>query len=179
MNIYRNTYEKAILDDAECYYIVCYSAQGRVNGKILIDSADLERCKRYTWHIEKFVNRRLQYGASCFNGKTIRIHRLILNVHDGTVQVDHINHNGLDNRRCNLRLCNNRENNCNKDFRKMRHASKLATGVRQIKGRYFARIMVYKKEIALGGYKTLEEAVAARKRAEEKYFKEFQYVEVR
>lgn len=38
--------------------------------------------------------------------------------------------------------------------------------------------MVHKKEIALGGYATLEEAKAARSQAERKYFGEFKYNEI-
>lgn len=42
-----------------------------------------------------------------------RIHRAILNAPDGTV-VDHINHNGLDNRRKNLRIATYSQNSANR-----------------------------------------------------------------
>ena len=41
------------------------------------------------------------------------MHRRILNAPDG-VQVDHINHNTLDNRRSNLRLCSLAQNQMNR-----------------------------------------------------------------
>lgn len=43
---------------------------------------------------------------------TIRMHRLIMNAPKGMV-VDHINHNTLDNRKENLRICTNAENHWN------------------------------------------------------------------
>lgn len=174
MNRHRNTYETVSIDGVVYYYIVYYSINGIVTGKILIDSDNLELCKSHQWHIEKSNRRDLLYAATNYNGKTLRLHRYIMGVNN-KMQVDHINHNGLDNRIENLRVCNNRENNCNKDFSKMTHANRLATGIRKIKGRYFARIMVNKKEIALGGFATLEEAKLARKEAEIKYFKEYRY----
>jgi HNH endonuclease len=44
---------------------------------------------------------------------TIRLHRLITGAEPGQ-QVDHINHDGLDNRRANLRVCTPHQNNANR-----------------------------------------------------------------
>ena len=53
-----------------------------------------------------------------------RVHRKILGLfpNDG-LEVDHINHNGLDNRRCNLRVCTRQQNQMNK--RAMKGSSKF------------------------------------------------------
>ena len=92
-------------------------------------------------------------------------------------QIDHINHNGLDNRKCNLRICTNAENNRNKRFE--RNPRSGYTGIRYNSktGSYYVRIMVNKKEISLGAYKSIEEAIEARKKGEEKYFGNFKYIE--
>lgn len=174
---YENEYELVQIDGKPCYYIWCFSSKGKTTGRIIIDEQDFSMCRQYRWHIEKYRNRTMQYGAAIVNGKVLRIHRLVMQA-PSQMQVDHINHNGLDNRRCNLRVCSNRDNNCNKDFANCVRASQLGTGIRQINGRYYARIMVYKKEIALGGYATLEEAKSARAQAERKYFGKFKYDEV-
>ena len=77
-------------------------------GKVaIVDEMDYERLNKYKWHAKKDGN--TYYAArksERLNGKqtTIRMHREILSVLPGQ-QIDHINHNGLDNRRANLRLC--------------------------------------------------------------------------
>lgn len=163
---FRNTYR--IIEDV--YYIDCFKKDGSLSGTIIIDSEDLNKVCTYQWHIEKSRDN-IYYGAASYKGKTLRIHRLIL---ETSLQVDHINHNGLDNRKCNLRECTNAENNRNK-----KHSGSLSgyTGIRynQKTGSYYVRIMVNKKEISLGAYKILSEALEARKAGEIKYFKDFRY----
>ena len=163
---YRNTYR--IIDDI-CY-IDCYKKDGSLKGSILIDSEDLNKVCMYQWHIEK-SRENIYYGAASFKGRTIRIHRVLL---ETPLQVDHINHNGLDNRKSNLRACTNAENNRNK-----KHINAISgyTGIRynEKTGSYYVRIMVDKKEISLGSYKFLHDALEARKEGEIKYFKDFRY----
>ena len=43
---------------------------------------------------------------------TIFMHRIIASV-PKDMETDHINHNGIDNRRCNLRVCTNQQNQYN------------------------------------------------------------------
>lgn len=94
-----------------------------------------------------------------------------------STQVDHINHNGLDNRMTNLRPCNNAENNRNKPSYKRPKSGYTGIRYNSKVGSYYVRIMVNKKEISLGAYKTVEEALKARKEGEEKYFGDFRFKE--
>ena len=78
----------------------------------LIDDADEGLVHGYVWHAHPDKN--TVYARAYIRGsfpaeKRVRMHRLILNAPVGQ-QVDHINGNGLDNRRCNLRLCTNTQN---------------------------------------------------------------------
>lgn len=166
---YRNKYR--IIDDI-CY-IDCYNKTGNITGTILIDTDDLEMVSKYQWHIEH-SRKNLSYAQANIEKSTIRIHRLIMNT---TLQVDHINHNGLDNRKSNLRVCTNQENNFNKLHR--RNPKSGYTGIRynEKSQSYYVRIMVNKKEISLGHYKILEDALEARKQGEIRYFGNFRFID--
>lgn len=154
-------------------YIDCFGIKGTLTGTILIDKEDLEKVSTYKWHVEK-SRKTINYAQTSLPGKTLRLHRLIM---QSDLQIDHINHNGLDNRKCNLRTCTNAENNRNK---KTNFNPKSGyTGIRYNEkcNSYYVRIMVNKKKISLGHYKSLEDALAARKAGEIKYFGEYSYKE--
>jgi hypothetical protein len=80
----------------------------------LVDEADYAELARYRWCVSwnvsgKQGHRKTFYAARSEKGRTIRMHRQIMGAARGEV-VDHINHNGLDNRRSNLRVCSQAEN---------------------------------------------------------------------
>ncbi|MNR37576.1 hypothetical protein D3C85_1556080 [compost metagenome] len=87
--------------------------------------------------------------------------------------VDHINRITYDNRRDNLRVCDNKENVRNQSVQK--NSSTGFTGVIYLKNdnRYKAEIKYEGNTIYLGVYKNIEDAIKVRKEAEEKYFGEF------
>ncbi len=85
-------------------------------GKIaLIDDKDFLLVSEYKWRACK--NRDTYYAMAHIrkNGKRtgLSMHRLILNAPE-EMETDHINHNGLDNRRCNLRLVTHQQNHFNR-----------------------------------------------------------------
>ena len=171
MNKYLNQYRF----EGDICYIDCFDVKGNLRGSIIIDKEDYDIMKVHQWHIDN-SRRNLQYAQTTIKSsippKTLRMHRLLM---PDSPQIDHINHNGLDNRKENLRACNNRENNCNKNFQ--RNPKSGYTGIRYNEkvGSYYVRIMVHKKQISLGHYKTLEEALEARRQGEIKYFGNFRY----
>ncbi|MBN2269111.1 MAG: hypothetical protein JXN61_00760 [Sedimentisphaerales bacterium] len=73
----------------------------------LVDAADFDRLNQYTWYT--MVCGRTTYAFRRANGKHIFMHRQIMKTPKGQV-VDHINHNGIDNRRANMRNCYPRHN---------------------------------------------------------------------
>ena len=75
-----------------------------------VDAADYEKLSQYKWHA---LSRGRTVYAICWTGRrTIFMHRMILRPRKGYV-VDHIDGNGLNNRRCNLRVCTRRQNLAN------------------------------------------------------------------
>ena len=81
------------------------------------------------------------------------MHREIMHPING-MYVDHINHDGLDNRKCNLRNVTHRENMLN--MKKMSNAG--YRGVYKDKKKFRARIYKNGKTIHLGSFNTAEEA---------------------
>ena len=154
-----NTYE--LTNDT----VIITTAKGE---KIFASKKDFDKLSKYSWCISK-----TGYAVANINYKVVKMHRYILGLTNPKHVVDHINGNTLDNRRNNLRICNNTENARNCGLSKNNNSG--FAGVQLIKktGRYRARITVNRKEIYLGHFKTLAEAVEARKKAEEMYFGEF------
>lgn len=70
----------------------------------IIDEEDYKKVSRYRWHYNN------GYAVSDFG---VRMHRFIMNPPDDLV-IDHINHNRLDNRRFNLKVCTQFENSQNR-----------------------------------------------------------------
>lgn len=85
---------------------------------ILIDLDDVDKIKNIgKWHIRFCSHVKNFYVESherdnYKNRKIIKLHRYITNCPKNLV-VDHINHNTLDNRKCNLKVCTIAENNQN------------------------------------------------------------------
>ncbi len=75
-----------------------------------IDAESVAKVAGYFWSADWSSHRKVYTAANCKFG---RMHRYIMDAPDH-LQVDHINHDTLDNRRCNLRLCSNAENQLNK-----------------------------------------------------------------
>lgn len=133
--------------------------------RAIIDLDDIEKIKICKWHLGPA-------GYAYNRGKNIgHMHRLIMDAPDGMV-VDHINHNILDNRKENLRICTQKQNMCNQSIRV--DNSSGYTGVYHVgKNRWVAQIKANGKTKHIGSYKSLEEAIEARKQAEIDYYGEF------
>jgi hypothetical protein len=87
----------------------------------VVDEADYERVMTHKWHAA--CSLRVTYAAASvrINGRrtTISLHRFILDVlDDASVEVDHIDTDGLNNRRSNLRLASRAENSRNRRSRR-------------------------------------------------------------
>lgn len=80
----------------------------------VIDAADYDRVSKSIWSVSRAKWTNYACRAVKRGGKNVMIqmHREIMEPKEGQ-QVDHINHNGLDNRRQNLRLCSNCQNSRN------------------------------------------------------------------
>jgi len=107
--------------------------------------------------------------------KTILMHRQILGLgHADKHQADHINHDGLDNRRENLRTCSNAENHFNLRKSKTHIGSHFkGVGWKSDRCKWRSRIKIGGKDIHLGYFSSEIDAAQAYDEAALKYFGEF------
>lgn len=127
----------------------------------IIDIDDIQICKQYKWHIK--YGGSTNYAIASNENKKIFLHRLITNCPDGYI-VDHTNHNGLDNRKDNLVICQHSYNGANRQ--------NLYTGITKTKsGKYAVSIMKDYKHNYVGTYETIEDAIEACRTKYEELFK--------
>ena len=131
----------------------CLTAKGQ---SYVIAFRDLERVKKYSWCFSK-----TGYLVANIQGKVTKLHRFILQAKNGEI-VDHIDGNPANNSRNNLRICTLSEN--------AKNSKSKSLGIRKRKNKWVARIVVNYNELYLGTYDTQEEALAARQKAEIKYY---------
>jgi len=136
----------------------------------IIDDEDWDLVKGYKWYANKqgntfyaITNIRKPDGTRTL----LYMHRLLLDLKKGEY-CDHINHNGLDNRRCNLRSVTKQQNQMNQQ--KNKNGSCEFKGVSYYKRdkKWLAQIKINGKRIFLGYFNTpLEGALAYDRKAKE------------
>jgi hypothetical protein len=94
--------------------LIPLSQLGKHRGKYfaIVDDEDFDRLSQYLWHISTSTKTMYAKAITEVNEKEVYMHREIIGNPNGP-QVDHVNGNGLDNRRSNLRLATNGENSRN------------------------------------------------------------------
>lgn len=148
-------------------------------GKVaIVDDEDYERLCGYKWRA-MFSRCTDSYyavrSAPMVNGKcdTILMHREIMGAKSGE-QVDHINHNTLDNRRsANLRVCTARQNRANERIRSTNTSGYKGVSWDKSRGKWLARASVNGKLKNVGRYETAREAAIAHDTASVEHNGEF------
>jgi len=144
--------------------------QGQV---ALVDDEDFERVNQYKWHTSSNSTNQTLYAARniCKKLGVWRLqylHRFILNTPNG-LQVDHKDHNGLNNTKANIRNVTRTENNRNGlKCRKITSSKYRGVGWHKKCNNWRAYIGIAGKHIHLGHYETeLEAALAYDEKAHE------------
>ena len=136
-----------------------------------VDWEDFEWLSQWGWHAWK---NNYSWFAARRNGKYQEtMHRLIMGLQRGNpLQVDHVNHDTLDNRRGNLRVVTPEQNQRNR-----RTPKNNTTGYKGVfrdwRGMYRATIMYGGRIHSLGYRKTAEEAYALYVAAAKEHHGEF------
>ena len=142
-------------------HIEIYTIKNQI---IFIDLEDYELIKNYSWYVSS-----KGYAYSKKDKKHISMHRLIMN--PGKFQIDHINHNKLDNRKSNLRISTNQENQFNRLISKNNKSGYNGVYFNSQCGKWCAQLKINGECVLNKLFLKIEDAVTARKKAENKYFK--------
>ena len=139
----------------------------------IVDDEDYKELSKHKWYAMKNGTR--YYALRKVNGKKILMHRVIMTP-PRHLQVDHINHNGLDNRRANLRLCTARQQTWNSFPRK--NTSSKFKGVHWNKCSMKWQVQIWKngKPKHLGLYDNETEAAKVYDREATGLFGEYAYL---
>lgn len=132
----------------------------------IVDLADLPAVAPFNWAaLCTKTGHGYAQRSTTIDGKSTHIlmHRAIMGAPAGMV-IDHLNGNGLDNRRANLRVCSHNDNMKNQVVHRINRLG--LKGVWEAKGKYRASIQHNGITVHLGTYETPGEAAAARFGAE-------------
>ena len=151
------------MNDSACCVRV-YDSKGRW---FEVDADDYPAVSAYAWSITNkgyWRNRKMN----------ISVHRFLIgSVPDGMV-VDHINGNKSDNRRSNLRVVSAHQNSMNNGISRANSSGVTGVYYRKDRGKWKAGICFNRKQVWWPKlFDTFDEAVAARRALESKYFGEF------
>lgn len=125
---------------------------------VMVDDDDFETLSKSSWSLSS-----VGYAQS-----NCLMHRLIMNPPIG-MDIDHINHNKLDNRKENLRILTHSENIINAK----RSWIEKGTCYDKVKKKWRAAIRVRKKRIHLGYFKTEQEAMTRYRNYRDNLVKDF------
>lgn len=160
----------AILEDHGTWLLVDISTPTHPEATMKIDSDDWEKLmSKGVGRVTAFKPGNILYAHTHINGVLTRIHREIIS---GDI-IDHINYDGTDNRKSNLRCCSGSQNQINRPPRK--DSPFGITGLVRANNRWRTYIRVSGKLIWLGYFDNIEIAMGVRRQAEEKYYKGFSY----
>lgn len=159
--------------DLETYdYGIGYTDNCDSNGidYFYFDKEDYNKIKNYHWAFG------VKDGVQANFGKTtILMHRLVMNIIDKDIQVDHIKHKRYDNRKSQLRIVNNSQNGMNNGLQINNKTGCTGVYFDERNQKYMAYISENNKQHYLGYHENYEDAVKARKEAEELLHGEYSY----
>lgn len=147
------------------------------NKYTIVDDEDYEYLNQWKWHVQK--NRETFYAvrnsAPREDGTRtqIRMHRLIMGLTNSEILCDHKDHNGLNNKKVNLRTATVAQNNYNSTPRKNSTSKYLGVNWKCSNKKWVAQIRHNGVKVYLGIFESEIDAAVAYNRAAIKLFGEY------
>jgi len=152
--------------------IVLYNEDGIPHGEAIVDKEDLSLVSRYKWHLYKKPDKESNsmYCASKPNNKTVYLHKLLMR----GAEADHIDRNGLNCRRSNLREVSHQQNCFNIGPRV--NSKTGIKGVSRNGEKWLVQIMRDGINRNLGRFDSIREATLVYNEAAKELFGDFAYL---
>jgi hypothetical protein len=154
--------------------------RGNVADYALVDDEDVERLKAYNWGLQRQHNSRYAYGylpGATPSKRRVLMHNLIMDTPSG-MECDHVDLDGLNNVRQNLRNCTPSQNTCNTVKRRSYQGNKPSSVYKGVSWhdhtqKWEAYVTIGGKLKYLGVYASEKDAARAYNIAAHAHFGEF------
>ncbi len=147
---------------------------------VLIDNEDYDKIKLKKWKVRIKDGYPIvvssYYDKKKRNSNYINMARFLMSVTDNKIDIDHINHNTLDNRKSNLRKSTHQENMFNQIIRSNNTSGFKGVSYDLRRKKYRAYIMFNAKQIWLGYYKNKKKAALKYNKKAIELFGEFAFL---
>lgn len=156
------------MQDHDTVRLPLLSRHGAIVGYAVVDAPDGERLSRYRWRVFKAAGGKLYAGRSTGAAQTrvnLFLHREIMGLPPkqtrGGIEVDHVNRDGLDNRRENLRIVTHAQNLQNKPAYRNCQSGERGVYWHKLKSRWAAQGTLDGKQQLIGLFAAKADAVDA------------------
>jgi len=145
--------------------IILRNRKQQVAGRALIDAEDVEHVKDLHWHLKSFCVQ--AYDKT--EGKLVTLSRYLMSPPEGS-RIAYLNHDFLDNRKGNLRICTTQQIGIHR-----RVGSNNSSGVKGVswnkkRQKWYVCLVKNGKHYWGGAYQKLDDAIAARRELEKEHF---------
>lgn len=137
-----------------------------------VDSKYFDWLNQWKWYYMKPSRGKSGYAVRSVLNKTIRMHRLILNIPKG-FQTDHINMDKLDNREANLRIATPQQNSYNKGKYKNNKSGHRGIYFSSRLNKWVTQLRINGERVYCAYFSSKEEAIKNYVSVAKQYFKEF------
>lgn len=129
---------------------------------LLLDEENKDLLDRYGWYVSRGYVVADTGNRKDGTRRVLRLHRVVIGAKEGQI-VDHIDHNPLNNKRSNLRICNRSQNGMNRGRQSNNKSGYKNVSWNEQKRKWRVSINKDKKCVFKKNYKTLERAIGSAK----------------
>lgn len=137
----------------------------------LVDDEDFVAMKKFRWYYYKYA--RTAYAKTFIDGVCVGMHTLLLNPTVPGLTVDHIDGNGLNNQRLNLRLATLQQQRQNKSKHLNPTSRYKGVSYQSERNKWVAQICINGRQTSLGRFDLEIDAAKAYNRAAKLHYGEF------